>query len=222
MDSNGRLAFNFDGPLALLTVDEIYERASVELFRALHEDRRIERKPAGIHSDALGEYFSMWANTAPDGGVIVIGMEDGKAGSISGCSTLSTHQLNRLESTRIDFCADSRSQSKRVEAINSSGQPDYLLVIRVFYRADKVVRTSSGNAYWRIADKKMRLSEEEIRELQIDKGEIDFELEPCGLDYPEDFNLEMVRLFADRFAKMRGLLPHPEPEVLALAHLGKQ
>jgi len=215
-----QLAFNFGGPLALLTVDEIYERASVGLFRALLEDRRVERKPAGIHSEALGDYFCMWANTAPDGGIVVIGIEDDPEGTVSGCSHLSIHQLNRLESTRVEYCADSRSESKRVEAINLAGEADYLLVIRVFYRADKVVRTNSGTAFWRIADKKKRLSEEEIRELQIDKGEVDFELEPCGIDYPGGFNLDLIRLFVDRFAKMRALSPHTEEEVLLLAHLG--
>lgn len=222
MASKGQLSFDFDGPPALLTVDEIYERASVDLFRVLREDRRIERKPPGTHADVLGEYFSMWANTAPDGGLIVIGMEDGEVGAISGCSGLSTSQLNKLESTRIEYCGDSRSDSKRIPATNSAGTPDFLLVIRVFYRADKVVRTSAGNAYWRIADKKKRLTEEEVRELQIDKGEVDFELEPCGLGYPDDFDLELVRLYVDRFAKMRGLSSHTEQDILVLAHLGRR
>lgn len=74
-----QLPLVFEGPLALLTVEEIYDRASVDLFHRLKEDRRIERKPTGIHSQSLGEYFSMWANTAPDGGLVVIGMEDGGA-----------------------------------------------------------------------------------------------------------------------------------------------
>jgi ATP-dependent DNA helicase RecG len=216
------MQFNFDGPLALLTVDEIYERASIALLRALREDRRIERKTAGIHGEALGDYFSMWANTEPDGGLIVVGMEDDDAGTVSGCSGLSIQQLNRLESARIEYCADSRSESKRMEAINKEGQADYLLVIRVFYRADKVVRASSGSAFWRIADKKKRLTEEEVRELQINKGEVDFELEPCGLTYPGDFNPDLAGQFVDRFAKMRGLSSHTNQEILTLAHLGKR
>ena len=110
----------------------------------------------------------MWANTAPDGGSIVLGMEDD--GAVSGCQKLSVNQINRLDSTRMEYCPDSRSDSKRLEAVGVGDNPDWLLVVRVFYRADKVVRTSSGNAYWRIADKKKRLSEEEIRELQIEKG----------------------------------------------------
>lgn len=217
-----QMVFNFDGPTALLTVEEIYEHASAELFRRLREDRRIERKPSGIHPPALSEYFSMWANTAPDGGLIVIGMEDDPAGSVSGCTDLSIQQLNRLESTRVEYCSDSRSESKRIEAVNIRGEADYLLVIHVLYRADKVVRTHSGDAYWRIADKKKRLTEEEIRELQIEKGEVDFELEPAGLDFPADFDQGLVNTFVDRFAKMRGLAPHTPEEVLVLAHLGKR
>jgi ATP-dependent DNA helicase RecG len=164
MDSEARrLALNFDGPLALLTVDEIYDQASVALFRAIREDRRVERKPSGIHPGVLGEYFSMWANTAPDGGIIVIGMEDDATGAVSGCQRLSIQQINRIESTRVEYCPDSRSENKRIECLNENGQHDWLLVIRVFYRTDKVVRTSSGHAWWRIADKKKRLTEEEIR-----------------------------------------------------------
>ena len=222
MTSNPQLKFNFDGPTALLTVEEIYEHASVDLFRRLREDRRIERKSAGIHAESLSEYFSMWANTAPDGGLIVIGIEDDAEGTISGCSGLSLQQLNRLESTRIEYCSDSRSESKRVEAVNRDGSPDYLLVIKVLYRADKVVRTHSGLAYWRVAEKKKKLTEEEIRELQIEKGEVDFELEPSGLAFPDDFNLDLVTSFIDRFAKMRGLSPHTQEEILELAHLGKR
>jgi ATP-dependent DNA helicase RecG len=216
-----QLKLSFEQILPLLTVDEIYERASAELLTSLgKEDRRFERKPPGIHALTLGEYFSMWANTAPDGGLIVIGMEDDF--SISGCSRRSIDEMNRIESTRIEYCSDSRAESKRIEAINSDGEPDYLLIFRVFYRPDKIVRTSSGNAYWRVADKRKRLTEEEIRELQIDKGEIDFELEPCGLQYPDEFDQNLIKEFAARFALARSLSSHTLEEILALAHLGRR
>jgi ATP-dependent DNA helicase RecG len=216
------LAFSFERVLPLLSVEEIYERASVELLRTLgKEDRRFERKSAGTHASALGDYFSMWANTGSDGGIIVIGMEDDY--SISGCRGRSTDEMNRLENTRIEYCPDSRAESKRIEAINDhDGAQDYLLIIRVFYRTDKVVRTTAGYAYWRVADTKRRLTEEEIRELQIDKGEIEFELEPCGLSYPEDFNLRLIQEFAERFALIRTLSPHSKEEILVLAHLGRK
>ena len=49
VDHGTQLPLAFEGPLALLSVEEIYERASVDLFEKLKEDRRIERKSTGIH-----------------------------------------------------------------------------------------------------------------------------------------------------------------------------
>ena len=67
--------------VTVLTVEEIWNGATVEGLIKLREDRRIERKPVGIHGAELAEYFSMWANTV-DGGLIVIGMENN--GAVSG------------------------------------------------------------------------------------------------------------------------------------------
>lgn len=220
-DNIQQLPLNFSGPRALLTVDEIYDNASVRLLQSLGaEDRRIERKPATIHTDFLGEYFSMWANTAPDGGIIVVGMQDN--GSVSGCVGLTVKQMNRLEATRIEYCPDSRSESKRIDAANMNGEADYLLLFRIYYRPDKVVRTSSGKAYTRVADRKKELSEEEIRELQIDKGEVDFELEHCGFQYPQEFDSQLIHTFAGKYSAMRGLSSHSDEEILTLARLGRR
>ena len=58
------------------------------------------------------------------------------------------------------------------------------------------------------------LSEHEIRELEIDKGQIQFELEPCGLAYPEEFDMPLLRQFVERFSSMRNLALHTEEEIL--------
>jgi ATP-dependent DNA helicase RecG len=56
----------------------------------------------------------------------------------------------------------------------------------------------------------------------IEKGEVDFEREGCELNFPEDFNIDLVKTFVERFAKMRGLSSHTSEEILVLAHLGKR
>src|ERR1035438_59912 len=139
MSSGMQLPLIFEGPPALISVEDIYDHASVDLFQRLKEDRRIERKPAGIHPPQVGEYFSMWANTVPDGGLIVVGMEND--GSVRGCTQLSQKELNRLEKTGMEYCPDARFDSKRIEA----GANDYMLVFRVYYRPDKVAKTVSGD-----------------------------------------------------------------------------
>lgn len=59
--------FEFMTKVALLSPDEIFKNATQELIESLKEDRRLERKPAGIHGKAIGDYFSVWSNTVPDG-----------------------------------------------------------------------------------------------------------------------------------------------------------
>ena len=83
MYEDKQLRLSFDGLLALMPVDEIYEKVDQELLERLKEDRRIERKPEGIHARQLGDYFSMWANTIPEGGLLVVGMADD--GVVTGC-----------------------------------------------------------------------------------------------------------------------------------------
>ena len=68
------------GFIATLGPDDIYANATAETLMRLREDKRLERKPQGAQVALLAEYYSMWANTAPNGGLIVVGQEDAKKG----------------------------------------------------------------------------------------------------------------------------------------------
>jgi ATP-dependent DNA helicase RecG len=215
-----QLAFDFKRPLALLAVDEIYEHAAQEFLEKLREDRRIERKPSGIQPRALGDYFSMWANTLPDGGILAVGLEND--GIASGCSSLSQDKLNSLEQTGMVYCPDARYQSKRIAVIRPDYQKDFILLFRVCYRPDKVVETVASEAFARIGDSKVRLSQDEVRELQIDKRQIDLEREPIDLNYPEDFDIELIQQFSIEARQARGISQDTSnEEILELRRLGK-
>jgi len=202
-----------------MSVDELFTSLTQELLEELTEDKRVERKPPGIHARALGDYFSMWANTPPDGGLVVVGIEDD--GKCSGLSALGPNRLNELERCGHGFAPDARFESKRMRVTNSEGSEDLLLVIRVFYRTDKVVRTVGGDAFTRVGDQKRRLRDEELRLLEIDKGQIDFELEPSQQKFPDDFDLELIHEFAQSVRTKKGLdQSHSDLEILQQRRLG--
>ena len=148
-------------PLALLTPDEIYERCDEALLGQLKEDRRIERKPAGTHAPVLGDYLAMFANTSPDGGVVVVGMEDD--GEVSGCAGATPDHMNELERCGETYCPQARYETKRIPARRSDGQPDYLTLFRVQYCEDRVVETNRRESFVRRADTKHRLNPHEKR-----------------------------------------------------------
>jgi len=193
-----RQAFLFDllpeARLPLLTPAEIYAMAGERLLRVLREDKRIERKPPGIHAPVLAEYFSMWANTPPDGGIVVVGVEND--GRITGCSKLRQNRINDIEASGRNFCPDAKYQTKRIPARREDGAEDFLIVFLVNYNESRVVKTVAGQAFRRFGEAKSRLRSEELHELEIEKGQTDFELEPSEMKFPDHFDLDAIAQFA--------------------------
>jgi len=180
-----------------------YTRRPIKIcsfFSKRIEERRAERKPPGIHCKDLGDYFDMWANTLPEGGLLVVGMENN--GSFSGCHKLSQNQVNEIEKCHQTYCPDARTESKRVRVVASDGTESFVILFRVHYREDKLVRTASGEAYIRQGDSKHRLNESEVHELEIDKRQVDLEKEPVSLQYPDDFDQELIDRFVDGVKKI--------------------
>lgn len=208
-------------PILLLSEDEIYKLADAELMQRIKEDSRIERKPVGIHADFLGDYLCMWSNTPPNGGLIAIGIEDN--GELTGCIKKGIDYINKLESeSGMTYCPEAMYTYKKVPFTHPNGDQDFILLFRVKYNETKVVRNNKGEVFARYGDKKRELKDEQVRELEIDKGQTAFEQEPSTLTYPDDFDLPLVRDCADRFRRMRDLrLPLTDEEILELLHLGK-
>lgn len=214
-----QLHIDFDVSPQVLTPEDIYANADVKLLRGLFEDKRYERKRAKYSPNDLGDYFSMWANT-PEGGLIALGIEDD--GTWSGCADLSEKELNARESSGRIYCPEAPHRSKRIPFISDMGKADFLILFQVEYNETRVVKTTEGKAFVRIADTKHKLQPEEERELAIDKGQIQFEQEVCDLNYPEDFDIQAIQRFLTSIRKGRKeLLAKTTEEVLVLRCLGR-
>ena len=111
--------------------------------------------------------------------------------------------------------------SRRIQFGRADGENDFLLAIRVFYRPEKLVETTRGEAFVRAGNKKRRLTEDEKREIKISKGQIAYEKEPVALNYPEDFDDLLIQEFCRQYREKRGLVTHHTREqILCLNHLG--
>jgi ATP-dependent DNA helicase RecG len=217
-DKQFKLPFE-SGFTRLLSVDDIYNSNSPDLFKILQEDRRIERKSAGVHAKALAEYIGMWANTAPNGGLIAVGLaNDGK---IEGTLGVGVEHINNLERTGDIHCPDARYETKRL-VCTKNGKQDELILFRVSYNEKKLIKTSDGKVYVRRGGSKRELKGEELRELQIDKGEVAWEQEDSLLRYPDAFDAKAISDFVSAVVKTRNLSPDKtNEEVLVLRRLGR-
>jgi ATP-dependent DNA helicase RecG len=177
---------------AALSVDALWGLADEELLRVLVEDRRIERKPVGIRADQLAEYFSMWGNTGPEGGLIAVGISD--RGLPLGCLTMEVRHINKLEGEAHNLCPHAHVECKRVPVVRASdAHADFALLFRVHYNDSRVVTTVKGDAFIRRGEYKHRLTAEEIRDLQNDKREVSVEQELCPqYVFPDDFDQSLI------------------------------
>jgi ATP-dependent DNA helicase RecG len=217
---NFDLTIPLEKDIRLLSVAEVYSVLDRISPVDLREDRRFERKPAGIQARALSDYFSIFANTAPEGGIILVGIEDN--GTITGCRRAEITHMNHLERAGDVYCPDARYEYKNVRVVNADGHEDFILAIWVKYREDKLVETTDGVVYIRRGSSRRKLKPDEVRELQNAKGQVEVEREPVALRFPEDFKQPVITQFASTVREMRRL---PErlraDEILELRHLGK-
>ncbi len=151
---------------------------------------------------------------------MAVGIEDN--GKIAGCHSLTQDQLNAIEKAGHIYCSEAKVNSRFVAVLSADGQDSFIVLLRVFYNEDKVVFDSAGNAFVRIGDSKHKLTTEEIRELQNDKGQLAFEQEPCGLEFPEAFDQALLKNFTDGIKRLRAIEDwHSDPDILRHRHLGK-
>lgn len=203
----------------LWTADDIYLALDASNVSSFLEDGRIERKSARKSLKDLADDLSAFANAQPHGGVLLVGVEDD--GTISGFSLVGRDRLASFEGTNPN-CPDARVESRRVGVINSRGDEDVVVAIRIHFRADRLVETTSGNAFVREGKQKRKLTETEKREIRITRGELDYEKEPVALSYPDHFRVDLIEDFCRSFTEKRSLSKTPSAEeILAWNHLGK-
>ena len=172
---------------------EVFARADSAMLRRLIENSSFEKKGGRVRPAVLSEYFSMWANTNPNGGLILIGVENDN--TISGLVGLSDKQIAELELAGSNLCPDASFEQKRINIKNNLSHDDFVLLIYVKYSPNRVVENHRHKAFIRRGDEKRELSDFEKHQARLDRGEIDFENEPCGLLYPDSFETTEIEEF---------------------------
>src|SRR3984885_11758539 len=140
---------------------------------ALPEDQWFDRKSVRILPKDLGASLTAFANA--EGGMIVIGLNDGL---VEGCRQ-HPEKINSFRQAAIEFTVPpARMAVSEVACVNSRGQDDVLVVIRVD-PGERVHEVKTGECYLRIGDETRKISYPQRQELEFDKGQAQYDGEPC-------------------------------------------
>lgn len=206
---------------ALIKPDQVFDSQDWRFVVGQPENTRFERKSAKVKPEGLAICLSAFGNgPAVEGGVVAIGIEDD--GKVSGCKSVSANRIQQLEFMGRDHCANGRFATRRIEVQNHLGEPDFIILARVHFVDDKLVDLTNGEAYCRESDRSRRLTDAEKQEVRINKGERAFELEPCPLEWPDDFRQNLIDKFVQQIKRDRdGSMDIPDVDVLEAMRLGK-
>jgi ATP-dependent DNA helicase RecG len=106
-----------------------------------------------------------------DGGLVVIGLHDGKVEGVSSKTGRSNEHLQ----ANLDFCVPPVPLETRfLECVNDSGDADQLLVIEVA-PSEVVHANKKDEVYLRVGDETRKLTFHQRQELEYDKGQSNFE-----------------------------------------------
>lgn len=160
------------------------------VFASEEETYYFDRKSARKDVDEIARHLSAFANAA--GGKLVVGIED--KGEITGFKREGAHNIEDFKNAAITSCIPSPSvKCIEIPVINVQGEEDLILVIDIAASTDRVIaRRKDNEVFLRQGDNSPKLDREQVRALEYDKNQRNFEEEVCSRASLDDVDSEVL------------------------------
>jgi ATP-dependent DNA helicase RecG len=163
--------------MGTLAVENALNAPPVEVgpqLASLSEDQWFERKSSRIAPLDLAKALIGFANA--DGGMLVVGLDDGEVEGTNGNAERRNAQLQ----ANIDFCTPPVPAKHRLIAcVDRGGEPNDLVVFQV-EPSESVHANQKDEVFLRVGDENRRLGFVQRQELLFDKGQASYEAKRSG------------------------------------------
>ena len=141
---------------------------------------------------------------------MVIGISD-KTRRVEGVNAQGEEKINNFLNLPKDCCIPMPEyRHEFVDITNDAGKPDRLILLHIKPSVDKVISTTKDEVYLRIGDKSRKLTVEEIRQLEYEKGVAHYEEEVCQYATMDDLDPELL----DAYRQKIGAIHQTNEQVL--------
>lgn len=163
-----------------------------EVLAQLEENQWFDRKSSRTQAKDLAEVLIGFANA--EGGTVVIGIHDGQVEGVAD----SGDRRNDWRQAPVDYTTPPVPANFRVvDCIDSNGQPNELMVVEV-EASDRVHTTTADTSFLRIGDETHKLTFDQRRELEFDKGQSNYEATPARMLSRSDLDDDLISDLASR------------------------
>lgn len=167
------------------------ERRVESLLRGT-EDQWFDRTSARTRATHLADLMIGFANA--EGGLIVIGIHDGKVEGTGGAGKPGS----AWRQAALDFTEPTvRHRFESLPCVGRSGEEDQLLLAEV-EASDQVHMNTKGETYLRVGDENRRLGVVEAQELRFDKGQSVFDGRPAEGSSMDDLDHALMARYSKR------------------------
>ena len=169
---------------------QIIPALTLEVIVSRKEGQYYDVKSAQKKPSELSDIISAYANA--EGGTVVIGISD-KTRRLEGVNAQGEEKINNFLNLPKDCCIPMPEyRHEFVDITNDAGKPDRLILLHIKPSVDKVIRTTKDEVYLRIGYKSRKLTVEEIRQLEYEKGVAHYEEEVCQYATMDDLDPELL------------------------------
>lgn len=170
---------------------KINSTMTIDYLTTMSENLYFDRKRAKISYQDLANEIASFANA--NGGVIVVGITDD--GLIEGFNLYGIQKLNEFQKVATNYLKPSPMyEYEIIEVENYKKEKDVILLFHIESTMVGVIRNNKDEVYCRQGDSSIKLTSDQVKRLEYDKKERDFEMEILLDSSIEDIDLEMMEI----------------------------
>lgn len=176
----------------IMEISKINSSLTIDYLTRTSENLYLDRKRAKVSLQDLANEVASFANA--NGGVIVVGITDD--GLIEGFNQYGSNKLNDCQKVVSSYLNPSPIyECELINIKNSKDEDDNILLFHIEPAMNYIVRNNKDEVYCRQGDSSIKLTSDQIRSLEYDRKERDFEAEILIDSSIDDIDLDMVDIY---------------------------
>lgn len=202
-----------------MNISKINLSLTLDYLTKTPENLYLDRKRAKISLQDLANEIASFANA--NGGIIAVGITDD--GLIEGFNIYGSKKLNDCQKVVSGYLNPAPVyECELVSVKNQKQEDDYILLFHIESTMNYIVRNNKDEVYCRQGDSAIKLTSDQIRSLEYDRKERDFEAELLMESSVDDIDADMVELYKQKIGakisneqvlKARGFLREKQGEL---------
>ena len=175
-----------------MKISKINPSLTLEYLIKTRENLYLDRKRAKVSLQDLANEIASFANA--NGGVIVVGLTDN--GLVEGFNPYGPQKLNECQKVALTYLNPTPIYECEIISItNQKNENDNILLFHIEPAMNYIVRNNKDEVYLRQGDSSIKLTHNQIRSLEYDRKERDFETEILLDTSIDDIDLDMMDIY---------------------------